>query len=62
MGKGRRANRMMKNMSVGEWNNREGEKERPRKCVQGGSQEEVPVVAMGTSKAEKKRAWSTRPN
>lgn len=46
---------MMKNTSVGEWNNREGEKERPRKCVQGGSQEEVPVVAMGTSKAEKKK-------
>lgn len=45
---------MMKNKSVGEWNNREVKRQRPRRCVQGASQEEVPVVTMGTSKAEKK--------
>lgn len=60
-GKGR-ANRKTKKKSDGKRGRQtERKRERPRKCLQGASQEEVPVavttavalVAMGTSRAEK---------
>ncbi len=67
----RRGNRKTKKKSDGKKERQtERKRERPRKCLQGASQEEVPVavttavalVAMGTSRAEKNRGRSTRPN